>query len=114
MNLNIFLLLAVLFCTSSNTAAQKTEKAVIQTKLHCDHCKGCGTCGKMFEAEFHKIKGLKKYHLNEAAMTFTIYYDITQTNLMEIKKTIAQLGYDADEIKADPEADQKLDRCCKK
>ena len=37
------------------------------------------------------------------------------TKLDELKnKIISKLGYDADEVKADKEAYEKLDGCCKK
>lgn len=92
----------------------KTEKAVIQTTIYCDHCKQCETCGQKFEKELYNIKGLRRYDLDEKAMTITVYYYSHKTSLQEIKTAISRMGYDADELKADPEAYQKLDGCCKK
>ena len=37
----------------------------------------------------------------------------TLAEIQEIKEGISKLGYDADEIKADPEAYENLDGCCK-
>jgi copper chaperone CopZ len=62
----------------------------------------------------HKIKGLKMYELDEKKMTITVYYNTQKTNLQTIKKAISQLGYDADDVKADVSAYEKLDGCCKK
>ena len=41
------------------------------------------------------------------------YYNAKKTDLQTIKTAISKLGYDADELKADPEAYENLDGCCK-
>lgn len=100
-----------------NTVAQngkKNEKAIIKTAIYCDHCKQCETCGKNFQSEILKIKGVKMYDLDEKNMTITVYYNGQKTNLNTIKNAISKLGYDADEVKADVAAYDKLDGCCKK
>lgn len=60
-----------------------------------------------------KISGVKMYELDEKAMTFTVYYNPKKTSLDEIRKGISNLGYDADDVKADPVAYENLDGCCK-
>jgi hypothetical protein len=47
-------------------------------------------------------------------MTITVYYNEKKTNLQTIKTAISKLGFDADDIKADKEAYEKLDGCCKR
>jgi mercuric ion binding protein len=47
-------------------------------------------------------------------MTITVIYNPNRVDLQTIKTAISKLGYDADEIKADPIAYEKLDGCCKK
>lgn len=106
----------VLFSLASSFAQEgkKNQKAVIKTNIYCDHCKACETCGKTFQAEMLKIKGVKMYELDEEAMTITVYYNTQKTNLENIRMAISKLGYDADEVKADVTAYDKLDGCCKK
>lgn len=112
---NIFLMLLFSFFTFSVTAQNgSNEKAVIKTTIDCDHCKACETCGKSFQENLYKIKGLKSYVLDEEAMTLTVYYNGKKTSLNEIKVAITKLGYDADELKADTAAYDQLDECCKK
>ncbi len=107
-------IIATFFIFSNTTVAQKTnQKAVIKTTLYCDHCAVCETCGELFKTEMLKIKGLKMFELNEEAMTFTIYYNAKKTDLQAIKESISMLGYDADDVKANEEAYEKLDGCCK-
>ncbi len=103
-----------LFLISNTTMAQKTNgKAVIKTTLHCNHCKECETCGLKFKTEMLKIKGVKMYELDDKAQTFTIYYNPKKTTLQAIKEGIAELGYDADDVKATDEGIASLDGCCK-
>jgi periplasmic mercuric ion binding protein len=110
---SIFLLFAV-FLFSNTAFAQKTnQKAVIQTKFNCNHCKVCETCGLKFKTEMLKIKGLKMYELDDKKMNFTVYFNTKKTDLQTIKIAISKMGFDADEIKADQTAYQKLDGCCK-
>lgn len=110
----MFIFAVIFFISNTAVAQQKTnQKAVIKTILHCDHCKECETCGLKFKTEMLKIKGVKMYELDDKAMTFTVYYNAKKTNLQNIKVAISKLGYDADEVKADSQAYESLDGCCK-
>ena len=113
---NLILLWVFAFLSTNCTAqkAKKDEKAVIQSVFNCDHCKICETCGKNFQANLYAVKGLKMYELDEKKMTITVYYDSKKTDLQTIKTAITKLGYDADEMKADVAAYERLDGCCKK
>ncbi|MET0760672.1 MAG: heavy metal-associated domain-containing protein [Flavobacterium sp.] len=112
--LKSMLLVFAVFFISNTAMAQKTnQRAVIKTFLHCDHCKECETCGLKFKDQMLKISGVKMYELDEKAMTITVYYNSKKTNLITIKKAISKLGYDADDVKADPQAYENLDGCCK-
>jgi copper chaperone CopZ len=110
----ICLSLITLFSVTLSAQNSKNEKAVIQTNFACDHCKVCETCGQNFQENLYKVSGLKMYELNQEAMTITVFYNGKKTNLKTIKTAITKLGFDADEMKADPEAYEKLDDCCKK
>jgi mercuric ion binding protein len=111
---SIFLFTTLFFVSNTASAQQKsTQKAVIKTVLNCDHCKECETCGLKFKTEMLKIKGVKMYELDDKAMTFTVYYNPKKNDLQTIKIAISKLGYDADEVKADPAGYEKLDGCCK-
>jgi mercuric ion binding protein len=110
----LLILFFALFSFPLSAQNSKNEKAVIQTNIDCDHCKACETCGQNFQENLYKIKGLKMYELDEKAMTLTVYYNGKKTTLAEIKTAITKLGYDADELKADESAYERLDACCKK
>jgi mercuric ion binding protein len=99
----------------SNTAfAQKTVQTVIvKTVIHCDHCKACETCGDKFNKTLLREKGIQMVELNEKEMTIKVVFNSKKTDLTKIKTAITKLGYDADELKADPVAYEGLDNCCK-
>ena len=112
--LKLMLLVTIFFISNVAVAQQKTtQKAVIKTNIYCDHCKECETCGLKFKDHMLKITGVKMYELDEKKMTITVYYNSKKTDLATIKKAISKLGYDADDVKAEPQAYENLDGCCK-
>jgi len=96
-----------------NAQNKKNVKAEIKLSIVCDHCKVCETCGDNFKNNILKISGVKMYELNEEKKTITVYYNSNKTDLHIIKTAISKLGFDADDVKADPIAYNKLDGCCK-
>ena len=109
------LLVALLTITPAFAKTKaRTAKAIIKTHFYCDHCKKCETCGKKFEAELYNTKGIKDFSIDEKAMTITVIYNPQRVSIPQIRQAISALGFDADEVKADPVAYEKLDGCCKK
>lgn len=108
------LFFCVFLCANPASAQQKNiQKAVIQTSITCDHCKACGSCGKNLQSHLYKIKGLKTFEIDEQSKEITVYYDQRKTTLETIRERIASLGFDADDVKASPQAVALLDACCK-
>jgi len=106
-----------LILISASTFAQKKDNiktAVIKTKIYCDHCKQCETCGDKFNKDLYNEDGIKRVDVDAKAMTITVIYDTRKTDIDKIRLFISKMGYDADEVKADPAGVAKLDGCCKK
>jgi len=115
--LKTFLLAFTLLLYINAVSAQdkKTiQTATIKTAIYCDHCKACETCGPKFNQALLKEKGVQMVVLDDKAMTIKVTYNTKKTDIAKIKMAISKLGYDADEIKADPVAYDGLDGCCKK
>ncbi len=115
----IVLLMIIFFAgifTDVNAKAEsgKAETIVIKTTIYCDHCKECGSCGGKIEKDLGFNKGIKLVKLDEKAMTITVTFNPKKTTSDEIRKAISKYGYDADDVKADPDAYSKLDECCLK
>ncbi|MCG2611152.1 cation transporter [Flavobacterium sp. SM15] len=99
--------------TSFAQQSKKTQKAVIKTTITCDHCKECETCGQLFNQKLLREKGVQMVTLDTEKMTIEVIYNAKKTTLENIKTAISNLGYDADNLKANPQAYEKLDGCCK-
>ena len=117
-NVNVSKTVIVLLMFFSMTAfSQKKDNiktAVIKTMIYCDHCKQCETCGDKFNKDLYNEDGIKRVDIDSKAMTITVIYDSRKTDMDKIRLFISKLGYDADDIKADPAGVAKLDGCCKK
>lgn len=95
------------------TTYGQEDTVVIKTNIYCDHCAQCESCGGKLD-EILDIKGVKHMKLDMAKMTITVMYNPKKTTPEKIRQAIAKLGYDADDVPADPEAVKELDGCCKK
>ncbi|HRH62097.1 MAG TPA: heavy-metal-associated domain-containing protein [Bacteroidia bacterium] len=109
--------IVLLMFFSASAFAQKKDNiktVVIKTMIYCDHCKQCETCGDKFNKDLYNEDGIKRVDIDSKAMTITVIYDSKKTDIDKIRLFISKLGYDADDIKADPAGVAKLDGCCKK
>lgn len=107
---NLILIIAVLFSansTFSQTKKGKYETASIQTSAEC------GACKERLEGMMNYTKGVKFAELDLETKKLTVKFNPKVITLAELKKKIADIGYDADEVKANPEAQEKLPACCK-
>lgn len=74
----------------------------------------CGQCKERIEGNMAFEKGVKDVSLDLEANIVTVCYNPKSTNPDELRKKLSKLGYDADDVKADPVAYEKLPPCCKK
>jgi periplasmic mercuric ion binding protein len=73
----------------------------------------CGMCKDRIEKNIAFEKGVSEIALDIKTKVATITYNPKKTNPDNIKHAISKLGYDADEVKADKIAYNKLPGCCK-
>jgi len=104
-----------LFCFSAKGQSSRGDSTiVVKTNIYCDHCLDCNDCGGKLVHDLSFVKGIKRNVLDPKTMAITITYNPAKTTAGIIRKEISKLGYDADEIKADPVAYSKFDECCKR
>jgi len=108
------LLTVILLILAAFPLVAATDTVKIQTQVYCDHCKVCESCWGRMEHNLKFTKGVKELSYDETAMTIVIIYDPKKTNPAKLRKVISRSGFDADEVKADAKAREKLDTCCKK
>ncbi|MBI1836147.1 MAG: heavy-metal-associated domain-containing protein [Flavobacteriia bacterium] len=85
----------------------KTETVVITTNPQC------GDCKERIEELLNYTKGVTFAELDLVTKKITIKFKPSKISLVAIKQKISNLGYDADEVKANPDAVQKLPACCR-
>lgn len=91
----------------------KFAEVVIKTTFYCDHYDACESKPAL-EKEIMLTAGVKSVVIDGKANTITVKYRPKQTNPDKIRTVISNAGYDADSVKANPKAVEKLDGCCKK
>ncbi|HOW26581.1 MAG TPA: heavy metal-associated domain-containing protein [Bacteroidales bacterium] len=86
----------------------KIKKIEIKVSLQCEMCKERILNDLSFE------KGIKDIDVDIKAKTVTVTYHQDKTTPEKIRTAISKIGYDADDVPADPEAYSKLPKCCQK
>lgn len=102
--------LGILLLVGLTAFAQKQPKTmtvVIQTSAECDECK------TRLEGKLNYTKGVKFAELDVPSKKLTVKFSPKTISLETIKKMVSELGYQADDVTANPEAYEKLPACCK-
>ncbi len=73
----------------------------------------CKMCKVKIEKAAKSVKGVKTAEWNAETKELTLDYNEKLTDINKISEAVANIGYDAGEIKANQEARQKLPACCK-
>jgi len=105
-----FSILAVCFFGLASFAQQKAIQTVkIKTPtVQCEKCK------KTIEDYVKHMDGIMTVNVNVKKQETTVKYITDRTNEEMIKAAIANAGYDANEIAANPDSYKALPKCCKK
>jgi copper chaperone CopZ len=110
------IILAAILCLGflgvANAQSSKKETLIIKTKIYCDHCMKCGSCAGRMNLALKKYPGVSKIDIAPESNTITVVYNPKKTTPDKIRKSISDAGFDADDVKANPEAVTKLDDCC--
>lgn len=88
-------------------AAKTVAQVVIQTNGVCQKCADC------FKTKVPTFKGVKSCSYDMKTSKLTVNYDSKLTTPDQLRQQISKLGYNADNVKADPAARAKLPACCK-
>lgn len=99
------ILLMALFFTGM-ASAQNTVTTKIKTSAECGQCK------ERIEEKLNYTKGVVFAELDVESKMLTVKYKKSKIGLQDIKKVVAETGYDADEVKAVPAKQKALPKCC--
>jgi mercuric ion binding protein len=106
-----FLLTFLLLGFATVTFAQKKELKTVVIKTPTVQCE---SCKKRIENYMSHEEGITKVNVDFKKKTTTVSYLGDRTNPENIKALIANVGYDADDVTAEPDAYKRLPTCCKK
>ncbi len=107
----------MLFCTTANSPvyAQTTASTKnVWQSINIKTSSQCGACKERIETTFYKQKGVKKAVLNLKTDVLKVQFNSNVVTALALKTVLQKIGYDADELVADPVAYEKLPACCKK
>ena len=106
---NTLLTLLAVFIFNGLIAQEKTSKfetVIIQTSAQC------GDCKTRIEDGLNYTKGVKFAELDLISKKVTVKYLPKKISIEQVKAKINTIGYDADDMKANPESILKLPACC--
>jgi periplasmic mercuric ion binding protein len=108
----IMLLLAFAAGTVSATNAQVQKSSMTVTiktpTVQCESCK------QRIENYLAREEGVYKAVVDYKRKTAKVSFYTERTNIETVKAAIANAGYDADDVAANPDSYKKLPLCCKK
>ncbi|GAB1403981.1 MAG: heavy metal-associated domain-containing protein [Lentimicrobiaceae bacterium] len=104
------LVLILMLALSASLYAQQPKTQVVNIKVSSQ----CEDCKETIERALAFERGITKSIVDLKTNSVEVTYKTAKTNPDKIRKAIADAGYDADEVKANPEAYKALKDCCKK
>ena len=105
-------IMTILIGVGNQLMAQDIKKSSDEVKIKTSAV--CGMCKDRIETGLSSEKGVKSVSLDTDTKIVTVGYNPEKTDPAKIRTAISKIGYDADDVKADPDAYAKLPGCCKK
>lgn len=107
--LNFLFVLLIGFAVTASAQTKSQMTAVIKTPtVQCEKCKD------RIENYMKHEEGILKVNVDYKKKTTTVTWLTDRTNIENIKTAIANVGYDADDVTAEPDSYKRLPTCCKK
>jgi copper chaperone CopZ len=107
------LVLSLLAFFTISLSASAQVKAVQTAKISTPTVQ-CEMCKKKIETYLNRYDGVQTINVNVKRKETTVKYITDRINEEEIKTAIANAGYDAGDVAANPDSYQRLPKCCKK
>tara|TARA_A100001234_G_scaffold163038_1_gene144335 strand:- start:89 stop:448 length:360 start_codon:yes stop_codon:yes gene_type:complete len=73
----------------------------------------CGMCQKIIEVGLGKVDGISNPRVDLKTKKTILLHDPEKTNKKSIEKIVSELGYQANDLKANPDSYADLPACCK-
>ena len=101
-------ILIILFSILTVTASAQKEIVKILTSAPC-----IGMCCKdRIEQEMQFTKGVRAVDLDIESGILTVTFKTKKTDVNKLRQVISSIGYNADDVKGNKKAHDKLPSCC--
>jgi periplasmic mercuric ion binding protein len=110
----IQLFLFLLLACSGALVAQVVRKGAQEIATIKTPTVQCQECKERIESYLSREDGVQKVVVDYKRKITKVTYLIDRTNYENVKTAIANAGYDADDVTANPDSYKKLPTCCKK
>ena len=108
------LLILFILGISSFSFAQVVKKGGIEIATIKTPTVQCEECKDRIERYLMREEGVQKVVVDYKKKITTVTYVAERTNIENVKTAIANAGYDADDVTANPDSYKMLPKCCKK
>ena len=105
---NRIFILAIFFSVLIIGCNNASEEMVINTPTI-----QCGMCQKIIEVGLGKVDGISNPRVDLKTKKTILFHDPEKTNKKSIEKIVSELGYQANDLKANPDSYADLPACCK-
>jgi cation transport ATPase len=93
-------------------SAQAQEKKNKNAKYTIDVNGNCEQCKKRIEKAAYSVVGVKSAVWDVETHQLALILNEEKTTLLDVKKAIAKVGHDTDEVKSTQETYDHLHSCC--
>ncbi|MEC5146211.1 heavy-metal-associated domain-containing protein [Chitinophaga sp. 212800010-3] len=107
------LVMLFLLAGTGMAMAQQKQKSIETVKISTPTVQ-CESCKNRIERYMTHEEGVQSVKVDVKKHLTTVKYWTDRTNVENIKTGIANAGYDADNVTANPDSYAKLPTCCKK
>ena len=104
----VLMIVAMVVLVVGYQKKQDTETTMIKANSMV-----CGSCAKTVENALNHVDGVTSVKVDLKEKVVEVKYIPSQTNVGSIETAIINAGYDANDKKRNPDAYEKLDKCCK-
>jgi copper chaperone CopZ len=104
--ITILLLMLIGFSVQAQVKKNKNAKYVIEVNGNCEQCQ------KRIQKAAFSVEGLKSVVWNIETHQLNVILNEEKCSLLDVKKAIAKVGHDTDEVKATYAVYEKLHHCC--
>ena len=102
----IVLLVFVGFTTQAQVKKNKNAKYVTEVNGNCEQCQ------KRIQKAAFSVEGVKSAVWNIQTHQLSVILNEEKCSLLDVKKAIAKVGHDTDEVRAKDEDYESLHHCC--